>query len=230
MSTYYDLSHPFDENSYHPFGFPSFVNKQHFVSHGCRHAIGTFSLHTSTHIDAPYHMVEDGKRLEEMDLKELIGSAVIVDLSQFYGIETPPSRGVEGEYLEKGLSLANLEVKEGDALILYLGRSNQYLTDTYRYYSDYSTLSFELCQWIAQHKVRLVGLDAPDVDLQQEYLSPPFAPVNHRYLLSRNIYIIENIGGEVEKLLGKRVELIPAPLKIKGEYASGAPVRLLARV
>jgi hypothetical protein len=32
----------------------------------------------------------------------------------------------------------------------------------------------------------------------------------------------------VEKLLGKRVDLLPAPMKLGGEYASGAPTRLLA--
>lgn len=229
MKTYYDLSHPFDENTYHPFGFPSFINQQHFASHGCRHAIATFSLHTSTHIDAPYHMVENGKSLEDISLAELIGPAVVVDLSPLYGPECAPSRAVGVEQLEKRLEIAKLEIRAKDALILYLGRANQYLTDTYRYYTDYSTLGFDLCQWIAQHKLRLVGLDAPDVDLPQEYLCPPFAPVNHRYLLERNIYVIENVGGEITKLLNRRIELIPAPLKIQGSYASGSPVRLLAR-
>jgi hypothetical protein len=32
----------------------------------------------------------------------------------------------------------------------------------------------------------------------------------------------------VAALVGQRVLLIPAPLKVGGEYASGAPTRLLA--
>jgi len=42
------------------------------------------------------------------------------------------------------------------------------------------------------------------------------------------VYIIENVGGQVEDLLNERMLLIPAPMKLGGEYASGAPVRLLA--
>ena len=228
MATYYDLSHVFDENTYHPMGFPHFVNRQHFVSHGCRHAIATFSLLTATHFDAPWHMVEHGKRLDEIPIGELIGPAVVLDLSPLYGIDTPPSRCISVEHLEKRLEIANLELKAGDALILHTGRASQYLTNSSAYYSDYCTLGFEACQWLDRHKVRLVGLDAPDVDLPHEYLAPPFAPVNHRYLLSRDIYIIENVGGQVAQVLDKRVELIPAILKVGGEYASGAPVRLLA--
>lgn len=228
MATYYDLSHAFDENTYHPFGFPAFQNRQHFISHGCRHAIATFSLHTATHFDAPWHMVENGKRLDEIEVQDLIGSAVVLDLSQFYGIDTPPSRGISVEHLEMRLKIAQVELRSGDALILYTGRASQYLANSSAYYTDYCTLSFEACQWIEQHKIRLVGLDAPDVDLPQEYLAPPFAPVNHRYLLSRDIYIIENVGGQVTEVLNKRVELIPAIMKVGGAYASGAPVRLLA--
>ncbi|MGA2614760.1 MAG: hypothetical protein ABSG38_15085 [Spirochaetia bacterium] len=47
-------------------------------------------------------------------------------------------------------------------------------------------------------------------------------------LLGSNVYIIENLGGQVASLLGRRVLLIPAPMKVGGEYASGAPVRLVA--
>lgn len=229
MGIYYDLSHMFDENTYHPMGFPHFENKQHFVSHGCRHAIATFSLHTATHFDAPWHMVEKGRRLDEISVQELIGPAVVLDLSALYGIDTPPSRTITVEHIEKRLQITDIRLQEHDALILYTGRASQYQSNSSAYYTDYCTLSFEACQWIAEHRIRLIGLDAPDVDLPQEYLAPPFAPVNHRFLLSREIYIIENVGGQVAEVLDKRVELIPAILKIGGEYASGAPVRLLAR-
>jgi len=230
MSTYYDLSHGFDENSYHPFGFPHFVNHQHFVSHGCRHAIATFSLHTATHIDAPWHMMEKGRRLDAMPVQSLIGPAVVLDISEYYGIESEPSQHISAEHIQKCLQAASLSLEPGDALILYTGRANQFLTDTSTYYRDYSTLGYDACEWLASKKVRLIGLDAPDMDLPSEYLNVPFAPKNHRYLLSRDIYIIENVGGQVVEVLNQKLELIPAPLKVQGEYASGAPVRLLARL
>ncbi len=230
MSTYYDLSHVFDENTYHPFGFPSFENRQHFVSHGCRHAIATFSLHTATHFDAPWHMVEDGKRLDELKVQDLVGPALILDVSRHYGIGTLPSQEISVAHLEEALEASGCEVHENDALVVYTGRAQQFLRDSSAYYRDYCTLSPESCRWIAEHRIRLIGIDAPDLDLPHQYDSPPFAPVNHRYLLTKGIYIIENVGGQIAEILGKRAELIPGILNLGGEYASGAPVRLLARI
>ena len=66
------------------------------------------------------------------------------------------------------------------------------------------------------------------MDVPARYQEKPFHPENHRTLLSNDIYIIENIGGQAAELLGRRVTLIPAPMRIAGQYASGAPVRLLA--
>jgi len=37
--------------------------------------------HTGTHVDAPYHVVEQGPRLEDLDLSLFAGPGVIVDLS-----------------------------------------------------------------------------------------------------------------------------------------------------
>ena len=81
-------------------------------------------------------------------------------------------------------------------------------------------------QW--RRGVRLFGIDAPDLDPPGSYTNQPFSPGNHRMLLGSNVYIIENLGGQVASLLGRRVLLIPAPMKVGGEYASGAPVRLVA--
>ena len=49
------------------------------TSNGC---ICHFSVidHPSTHMDAPFHCVEDGARLEDVDITRLIGEAVVVDL------------------------------------------------------------------------------------------------------------------------------------------------------
>ena len=38
------------------------------------------SAHTATHVDAPWHFVDDGSTVETLDLATLIGAAVVVDL------------------------------------------------------------------------------------------------------------------------------------------------------
>jgi arylformamidase len=229
MREIFDLSHGLDEDTFHPFGFPSFKNVQGFASHGCRHAIVTMSLHSGTHIDAPWHMVEAGKRLDQMSIGELAGPAVIVDLSAAYGPENgSASREISQEALDKALSSCGEKLAPGDALIVFTGWAPLFHSEPSRYYDRYRILSGEACDWLARIGVRLVGIDSPDFDTQERYQSAPFDPVNHRKLLGRGVYVIENVGGEVAGLAGERVFLIPAPLKIRGEYASGAPLRLLA--
>ena len=40
----------------------------------------TFNTHFSTHIDAPWHMIKDGKKLSEYPLERFIGDGVVVDV------------------------------------------------------------------------------------------------------------------------------------------------------
>ncbi len=44
------------------------------------------SAHTGTHIDAPYHFFGDGKKIDELDEKQLMGRAKVFDFSdkQYY--------------------------------------------------------------------------------------------------------------------------------------------------
>ncbi len=225
---FYDLSHGFDENTYHPFGFAHFQNIQMFPSHGCRHAIVTMSLHFATHMDAPWHMVQAGKRMDGIALTELIGEAVITDVSQTYAPEKGSSREISRDDIQRSLSSHRAEIRRGDALLVHTGWTSLFTTDPARYYGGYPTPSLELCEWLVKAGVRLFGIDAPDLDPPGAYTSQPFSPSNHRMLLGNNVYILENLGGQVASLLNQRVLLIPAPLAVGGEYASGAPVRLVA--
>ncbi len=228
MPDFYDLTHGFDEDTYHPFGFAHFRNIQMFASHGCRHAIVTMSLHFGTHMDAPWHMTEKGRRLDAIRIGELIGDAVVVDLSAKYGPAQGGPREISLPDLQAALSSGRLELRKGDALVVYTGWAPLFKSEPYRYYQQYRTLSLEAARWVVAAGARLFGIDAPDVDLQEQYRDVPFAPANHRALLGSDTFIIENVGGEVARILGERVLLIPAPLRLEGEYASGAPVRLLA--
>ena len=228
MQTYYDLSHQIDEDTYHPYGFANFRNIQMFSSHGCRHAIVTMSLHFGTHMDAPWHMIESGKRLDAISIRELVGEGVVVDLSGDYGPPSPKFREISRGDLERAIDGRKLELVTGDALVIYTGWAPLFKTRPSLYYTQYCVLSAEACDWLVKKGIRIVALDAPDFDLPERYTTTPFNPPNHVTLLGNNIYVIENVGGEVTEILNRRIMLIPAPTRFAGEYASGAPVRLLA--
>lgn len=38
-----------------------------------------FGSHSGTHMDAPFHFLNDGKRVQDLDISKMIGSVTIVD-------------------------------------------------------------------------------------------------------------------------------------------------------
>lgn len=54
--------------------------------------------HTSTHIDAPAHFVEGGRTIDEVPLDELVGPALVVDLST---LNLRPRQKIEWDDLER---------------------------------------------------------------------------------------------------------------------------------
>lgn len=108
--------------------------------------------HNGTHVDAPYHFLDDGKTIEQVDLERFIGWAFVADhegevsaedakniLEKAYAAATVKANstagaGLSGEMLEatkriliKGKSVVTLEAAEvfAEAGILLLGNESQ---------------------------------------------------------------------------------------------------------
>lgn len=225
----YDLTHRVEEETYHPAGFPAFQTYETMYAHGCRSARMTLSLHFATHLDAPYHFVEDGKRLDDFHIRDFIGEAVVLDLSETYGPDKAKSQAITATSLKACLKKTGLQINAGDMVIVHTGWHRVYYSNPLKYYRDFCTFSAEAGAWLAEQKVRLVGVDACDVDERKFFETPPFTPPNHSVnFLPNDIFIIENVGGEIEKVLNRRVNLIVAPLNITGPFAASSPIRLIA--
>jgi arylformamidase len=228
MKKLYDLTHVLDQNTYHPFGSAYFRNEQTWGAKHCRHAYITMSLHFGTHMDAPWHMLENGKTLDAISIQELAGPAVAIDVSDKYSPDKAELEGISLEAVKESLAAAGNTIQKGDAVIVYTGWKKLFYSDPVRYFESYSTMSHEACKWLLDQGVRLIALDVSDIDLPKQYATAPFDPINHKLVLERGVYVIENVGGEIETVLGRRIYLLPAPLNLGGEYASGAPIRLIA--
>ena len=156
----------------------------------------SFNSHFGTHIDAPFHHLKDGKKLNEFPLETFFGSAVIIPLNSFE------------KYIKK--------IKKNDIVLLYTSQSKKAFERDY--FENPPFVPLKVAQILVKKKVKIVGIDSS---------SPDKSPWEiHDLLLKNNILIIENLTN-LEKLIGKRVELIVLPLKI--ENADGAPCRVIAR-
>jgi len=125
----------------------------------------SFNTHFSTHIDAPYHMLQDGKRISDYPIETFFGEAIVVALNNF----------------EKMLP----QIKENDFVLFYTGQSKKAFSKNY--YENAKFLTKEIAEKLIQKKVRVIGIDSFSID------DDPW-PV-HKMVFKHNVLIIENLVG-----------------------------------
>lgn len=215
------------------------------TTHGTNHQEIETTLHAGTHIDAPLHFLNDGGDIESIDLKRLVGSGLVVDISgavQEHGLITP-------EMIE-----ARAHVEQGDIVILHTGyHRNAFCeaeADMMRYFFKHPGGDERLADWIVNKDIAFLGVDmaSPDhvMNSNLRELKPSLASeasevlgapvqeifpeesfqVMHTRLFAAGIPIVENIGGEIDRVVNRRVVITAVPWRFRGGEA--AMVRVLA--
>ena len=190
-------------------------------------------LHFGTHLDAPYHYGYQ-MQLDQIPLDRVYGSGVIVDVSgkKDFGIIT-----------SEDIKNAGTEIRKDDIVIFYTGWSKYWGKDEDRYAYKYPGLGKDAIDWLVNKQVKMVGSDTiscehifrmsdgvmklrPDIFTKpvdrQEF--PLFYA--HYQFLSRNILIVEQVGGQIAELVGQRVTIAAFPMKLV--HGDGCPVRVVA--
>jgi len=159
------------------------------------------SVHTATHVDAPFHFDDKGKRMDELDLSVFKGPAVVVDVRGNHIIERKHVEEVIGRHHGKRILFrTDAWEKEGE------------------FPEQIPTLSLEVVELLREMEVPLIGVDLPSVDV----LDSKELTIHHR-LHQGNICILEGI--DLREMKEGEYELIALPLKIEG--ADGSPVRAI---
>ena len=160
------------------------------------------SIHTGTHVDAPYHFLEKGETTDALAPEIYIGPALVVDA---------PGSGIIG--IE---SLGNADLGPTPRVLF---RTDAWQDHT-RFPDTFPIMEEPLIDHLAGQGVRLVGIDLPSVDAPESESLP-----NHHHLAANGIYILESL--DLRKAAPGRYELIALPLKLSG--ADGSPVRAVLR-
>ena len=163
-------------------------------------------VHIGTHIDAPLHYIKDGKSIEQLELDDLIGPAVVAYLS-------------EAETITKNV-LEELSLPEDTRrLLLRTRNSSLWETGSHRFQTNYVALTQDAAQWIVDRGIYLIGVDYLSVQRYGEDSQ------THEILLSAGVIIVEGLNlAHVESGM---YELICLPLKLVG--SDGAPARAVLR-
>jgi arylformamidase len=207
---------------------PQFEKYETHEVEGCIATRYSFNAHFSTHLDAPYHYLKNGKKLEDLTLEDLSGYALFVDVSDKYGPdEGTKDVGVTLEDLKAAISSTHEKLNPGDMILINTGWHRIWTSKSEDYFRNHPWISVEAGRWLAKMKVKLVGIDTCDVDTNRAYEIHPYNPENHIInFLPNNILILENVGGQLSEVCGRRMFTIVAPIKMIGGEA--APARVLA--
>lgn len=162
--------------------------------------------HTGTHIDPPYHFLDDGPTAEHLPLDVLMGETTVADLR---GIAGPIGR----DELE-GLSLT----REVTRLLLRTDNSVLWAAESRVFPDEYVSLSVEGARWVVDHGIRLIGIDFLSIEAR----GAPGHPT-HRTLLEAGVVILE--GLDLSGVDPGVYTLVCFPLKIAS--GDGAPTRAI---
>ncbi|CEP68948.1 Putative cyclase [Moorella glycerini] len=172
------------------------------------------SEHGPTHCDAVWEYNPEGPTIDKMPLTHFWGDAICVDLSH-----VPPSRYITVEDLEQALAKAGLEIQAGDIFLMYTGHYDRnYGTDKWQ--TEYTGLSYEAAEWLAQKGVVNIGVDAPAID------HPADLDFSGHWVCGKyNMTNTENLCN-LDKVVNRRFLFMGLPLRIRD--GSGSPIRAVA--
>ena len=163
--------------------------------------------HTGTHVDAPYHFIQQGQTVDKLPLDVLVGPAFVLEVS-------PPEGNAIGVFELAGFNLP----KDATRLLLKTRNSNLWEDHVREFEQDYVHLAPRTAEWLVGRGVRLVGLDYLSVERHNSVDHRV-----HRTLLGAGVILIEGLN--LSRVPAGPCQLVCLPLKVQG--GDGAPARVL---
>ncbi len=204
-----DLTHTISpEMTYYPGTPPPSLKRFCTIEKGYTELEMLITTHTGTHIDAPAHIIPDGKSLDEYDISFFTGKAVCIDCTMY--------KTINKEILEENPIVTN----GVDFLILKTGWAKKWGKD--EYFHDFPVLSREAAEFVVKLGMRAVCMDTISADRVQDTDLPV-----HNILLGGGTLIAENLDIPDNFTCNSLIELWLIPLKI--ENSDGSTIRVFAR-
>ena len=177
---------------------------------GCRTTQLTLCSHTGTHMDAPSHLLRDGRSLDEMPMSQFSGRATVLDVSG------------EGPVITESFLQSNYDaIHSADFILFYTGWEERWGTE--RFLEDTFPVPDEAAsKYLVSRGLKGVGTDAISIDR----ITDQKLPVHHT-LLKDSVLILENLC--LKKVRGRKDFLFFAP-PMKFQDTDGSPIRAFAEL
>ena len=156
------------------------------------------SVHTGTHVDAPWHYIDHGLKLDQIPLQTWVGRCLVVEASGL--------RQLEPDLLEQ------LDLSGVSKVLFKTGQPNHW--DSFPL--EWAVVSPSLPPYLAARGIDLVGTDAPSVDA----LTSKDLPA-HAAMAAAGVCILEGLA--LDGVAAGQYRLVCLPLNLAA--ADGAPAR-----
>ena len=199
-------------------------------------------MHTGTHLNAPRHLVQKGQSVGEISLEKLFGSGPVLSI--------PKGRWELVSMAD--LEAARPAIEPDDIVVICTGWYRQY-SDSQEYFGHSPGLAREAADWLVRKRIKLLAMDTPQIDhplatslgphrngpqikrLPKDYERetdrpalrdfPEWNPA-HRALLAAGVPTIENTGGDIEEVVGRRCTFHAYPWN--WHEGDACPIRFVA--
>ncbi len=168
----------------------------------------SLSAHTGTHMDAPRHFIKDGRTMESMPLKAVVGRCRVIELKD-----------------KKAITVKELKphkLKKGERVLFKTRNSTKSwkMAKTSKFDEKFIYIPADTAQYLVDCGIQTVGVDYLSVG---GYMQDGVEC--HQILLGAEVWIIE--GLDLSKVKPGKYDLVCLPLKILG--ADGAPARAILK-
>ena len=184
------------------------LSKMYSIENGdnCNVTELRMSAHQGTHIDSPYHFLNNGSKSESLLIENLIGLCVVIDI-------------LERNIINK-IHVEGYDFSKYKRVIFKTKNSILWESNIKKFEKNFVSLSLEAAKYLHDKGVVLVGID---------YLSiEGFSSVTHdvhKLLLGNNIIILEGLN--LFNVHAGYYELVCLPIKLAG--SDGSPARAILR-
>ena len=164
--------------------------------------------HVGTHMEAPYHYLQDGSDCAALPLARVAGEAVRLDLRH---------KAIGQAITPEDLAAADPGIRPGDIVLVWTGLDVHYRTAR-SHDRPYFTLA--AIQWLIAKEIACLGVDCSGIEKRDEPAQPA-----HEALFRHGIPLIEHLT-HLDQLTQTRFFVVAMPWRVQGLDAS--PVSVLA--
>jgi arylformamidase len=209
----------------------------------------TSTLHVSTHLDAPAHFLSGGKFIGDLPLDFLVGPACVVDLErmgvgdyQLYGPEHFERWEAEtGLRIERGDILV---IHTGYHRHYPENWTDRSAVDETKYFIRHPGPTRAFAEWVLERRIRWLAVDVGSADHPMntvirrlradevgdaeralgrsldEVFPPRDYQVMHTLLFPHDVVHVENLGGEIDQVLDRKIQFGCFPWRFQGGEAA----------